>query len=142
MNAQRKRFAYYATKLLKDNNNKLPERNLCSDTRHRFMFQKRQNPKRKKLCTNKEAVEVQDLEAGAAFLRRHLQAGKRGRQFTGTMTHLQSTRTRPSPSLPSSTSEASVVAKPIATGTNSRLQVTPECVSPKGLGCESEHTQA
>jgi len=39
MNAQRKRFAYYATKLLKDNNNKLPKRNRCSDKRHRFMVQ-------------------------------------------------------------------------------------------------------
>ena len=41
MKAQRKRFAHYATKLLKDNNNKLPKRNECSDKRHRFMYQRK-----------------------------------------------------------------------------------------------------
>jgi hypothetical protein len=55
MKAQQKKFGYYATKLLKDNNNKLPKRNECSDKRHRYMFQKKQKPKRKKYCTKRQS---------------------------------------------------------------------------------------
>jgi len=55
--AQRKRFGYYATKLLKDNNNKLPKRNQCSDKRHRYrhIYQKKQKPKHKRWCTKNQS---------------------------------------------------------------------------------------
>ncbi len=55
MNPHQKRFGKIATKLLKANNNKLPKRNECSDTRHRFMYQKWQDPKRKKWCTVRQS---------------------------------------------------------------------------------------
>jgi len=48
---QQRKFAKIAAKILKDNNNKLPKRNECSDKRHAFKYQRTTSRTRARWCT-------------------------------------------------------------------------------------------
>ena len=56
MAAQQFKFANYAQHLLQKNNNKLPKRNECSDTRSPFLYKYTQKPRLKKFCTKFQSL--------------------------------------------------------------------------------------